>query len=58
MTSRRRKEAQVRSMRAVTGDRPATHRCVVTDSFGCRFHDAGAMTSRPAPAVYEKPEAA
>jgi hypothetical protein len=48
----------MRSMRAVTGDRPATHRCVVTDSFGCRFHDAGAMTSRPAPAVYEKPEAA
>jgi hypothetical protein len=45
----------MRSMRAVTGDRPATHRCVVTDSFGCRFHDAGA---RPAPAVCEKPEAA
>jgi hypothetical protein len=44
----------VNRLRAVTGDRPATHRCVVTDSFGCRFHDAGAMTSRPAPAVSQE----
>jgi hypothetical protein len=45
------------SMRVLTSDRLAI-KSVVTDSFGCRFHDAGAMTSRPAPAVFEKPEAA
>jgi hypothetical protein len=36
------------NVRAVTGDRPARNRSVITDSLGCRFHDAG---ERPAPAV-------
>jgi hypothetical protein len=38
----------VKVLRVLTSDRLAI-KSVVTDSFGCRFHDAGA---RPAPAVY------
>jgi hypothetical protein len=41
------------SLRVLTSDRLAIE-SVVTDSFGCRFHDAGAMTSRPAPAVSQE----
>jgi hypothetical protein len=39
------------SMRVLTSDRLAIE-SVVTEALGLRYHDAGAMTSRPAPAVY------
>jgi hypothetical protein len=41
-------------MRVLTSDRLAIE-SVVPETFGLRYHDAG---GRPAPAVFEKPEAA